>query len=219
MKTSTFFAGLLALALWGCSGGGSATAEAAEAGADTVATQEKEPLRPAMLRRNSRISFEKKLRTGKIEFYLSSPNTPEMNTLVVASSGFENRNDTFQLEVAGLAFDAQLADLDKDGYPEVYAFTRSAGSDSTHYAYGFASNRNLSYGPVNVRELAVNPDMAKGFNGQDRFYFEGGALKRSFPLFQDGRPTGQKRIVTYKLYPGESSFILEPATAEVAAGE
>jgi len=220
MKILIFSLSLLTLFFWGCSGrGGSAAADGSGAEDSSVVAAEKKTVRPAMNRRHSRIPFEKSLSHGPVHFNLSSPNVPEENTLVVAPTGFENRNDTFQVEVVGRVFDAQLADLNKDGFPEVYAFSRSAGSDSTSFAYGFASYRNLSYGPVNVRELAVKPELEEGFNGHDRFYFEGGVLKRAFPIHEEGRPTSKKRIVAYTLYQGETSFILEPSSGEVVEGD
>lgn len=172
-----------------------------------------------MLSRKNRVPFEKSLEKAPVRFQLSSPNMPEENTLVVTASGFETRNDTFQIAVAGLVTDAQLADLDKDGYPEVYAFARSTGSDSTAYVYGFSSFRNRSYGPVGVSELAAQKEMAEGFNGHGRFYFEDGVLMRSFPIYKGGQPTGKWRVITYSLRQGEASFILEPISSEAVDGK
>ena len=132
---------------------------------------------------------------------------------VVSPSGLEIRNDTFRMEVSGLVHDARLADLDKDGFPEVYAFARSTGADSTAFVYAFSSYRNRSYGAVGVRELSSRPEMARGFNGHSTFYFEDGRLKRSFPVYEQGEPTGKKRVVTYALRQGEASFILEPVSS------
>ncbi len=216
MRSSIFILCLFSIALWSCSGSGRSSEGQDSASSDsTMAAPEKEPTRPAMLSGKNRVPFEKKLEKGSITFHLSSPNVPEENTLVVAPSGFEVRNDTFQIGVEGVVTDAQVADLDQDGFPEVYAFSRSAGSDSTAYVYGFSSFRNRSYGPVGVQELSAKKDMAEGFNGHGRFYFEGGALKRSFPVYEQGKATGKKRIVTYALRQGEASFILEPVSAEM----
>ena len=220
MRNSLFVLCLCTLALWGCSGSSDADrSDGATLEDSTAVAPEKEASRPAMLSRKNRVPFEKSLEKAPVRFQLSSPNMPEENTLVVTASGFETRNDTFQIAVAGLVTDAQLADLDKDGYPEVYAFARSTGSDSTAYVYGFSSFRNRSYGPVGVSELAAQKEMAEGFNGHDRFFFKDGVLMRSFPIYQAGKPTGQWRVITYSLRQGEASFILEPISSEVVDGD
>ncbi|MCB9267614.1 MAG: hypothetical protein H6558_21535 [Lewinellaceae bacterium] len=203
--------------LGNCSGGHTSEGQESSGSEDTTAVEaEKEAIRPAHLSRRNRIPFEKTLKQGPVTFRLSSPNVPEENTLVVAPSGLEVRNDTFQIGVAGLVTDAQLADLDKDGFPEVYAFARSSGPDSTAYVYPFASYRNRSYGIVSVTELQTQKEMAEGFQGHGRFFFEGGVLKRSFPIYQDGQPSGKNRVVTYGLQQGEASFVLAPVSSQAA---
>ncbi|MCB0587226.1 MAG: hypothetical protein KDD06_18140 [Phaeodactylibacter sp.] len=220
MRNSLFVLCLFTLVLGGCSGSTDSNSEDGGALEDsTTVAAENEATRPAMLSRKNRVPFEKKLDQAPLRFQLSSPNVPDENTLVITASGLETRNDTFQVSVAGLVFDAQLADLDKDGYPEVYAFARSTGSDSTAYVYAFSSYRNRSYGPVGVSELAAQKEMAEGFNGHDRFFFEDGVLMRSFPIYQAGKPTGQWRVITYSLRQGEASFILEPISSEVVDGD
>lgn len=208
---------LFNLALWGCSGNQAPDNKDGSASEDPAAveTEDKAPLRPAMLNRRNRVPFDKTLEQGPIRFHLSSLNVPVENTLLVMGNGFEVRNDTFQIVVEGLVTEARLADLDKDGFPEAYAFSRSTDSDSTAHVYGFASFRNRSYGPVGVSELSAHPDMAKGYKGHGRFYFEDGVLKRSFPIFEAGKATEKKRIVTYNLRQGEASFILEPVSGVV----
>lgn len=217
MKQTIFFLCLCSTLLWSCSGGQpSESTDGTTAGNTTVVVPEKDPSRAARFNRRNRIPFEKRLEKGGLAFHLSSPNVPEENTLTASPSGFEVRNDSFQIMVEGNVTDAQLADLDKDGFPEVYAFARSIGPDSTAYVYAFTSYRNRSFGLVSVSDLSNHKEMAEGFNGHGRFYFENGLLKHSFPIYQEGKPSGKQRIVTYGLRQGEASFILEPVSSEVA---
>ncbi|MCB0547336.1 MAG: hypothetical protein KDD19_07075 [Phaeodactylibacter sp.] len=216
MRSSLVILSFFTLALWGCSGNTSSNgSDGATSGDSTAVEAEKQPTRPAMLNRKNRVPFEKKLEKGPIRFHLSSPNMLEENTLVVGASGFETRNDTFQLIVEGLVREASIADLDADGFPEVYAFAQSTGEDSTAYVYGFSSFSNRSYGQVGVTGLEAFPEMAKGFNGHDRFFLEGSVLKRSFPIFEQGKDSGKRKVITYGLRQGEASFILEPVSSEV----
>lgn len=213
MRSALVILSFFTLALLGCSG--NSPSDGATSGDTTAVETAKEPTRPAMLSRKNRVPFEKDLEQGPIRFHLSSPNVSEENTLVVAPSGFETRNDTFQIVVEGMVRDARIADLDQDGFPEVYAFAQSTGSDSTAYIYGFSSFRNRSYGEIGVAGLEAFPEMAKGFNGHDRFLLEDGVLKRSFPIFEQGKDSGKKKVLTYALRQGEASFILDPVSVEV----
>ena len=159
--------------------------------------------------------FEAVLEDGKVRFTLSSPNEEGRNLLTVVPSGLEGRNDTLQLQVEGYVQEAFKADLNKDGFIEVYAVSISSGPLAKEHLYGFSSYRDRSYGPITLGE-PQQARMMDGYQGQGRFYLgEDGKLKREFPLFDAaGQPSGSKRIITYELQKGETSFILEPVKSE-----
>lgn len=156
--------------------------------------------------------FEKVLTAGKVSFTLSCSNeSTEKNVLCAQPQGLEVRNDQLCLNVEGQARAAFQADLNKDGFIEVYTFT--AGQETHGHLYGFASYRNRSFGAINVREPKAA--LMLGYQGKDTFYVEEGQVKREFPLYnENGQPSGQRRVITYQLKQGETSFILEPGNSE-----
>jgi predicted small lipoprotein YifL len=231
MKSIDCMVLILALAALAACGGKPAapesTAEAEPAedslatSAETVAQQDEVPAsyRQVGRARQEPKPFEAVLEDGKVRFALSSPNQAEGNLLTVVPSGLAGRNDTLQLQVEGYVQEAFKADLNRDGFIEVYAVTYRGDAQAKEQLHGFSSYRNKSYGPITVYE----PDAAAmaGYQGQGRFYLgDDGQLRREFPLFDAaGQPTGRKRLVHYELQHGETSFILQPVKSETLSIE
>lgn len=223
-----FIAILLVLA--GCSGKNSGAASATAqhaAAADTAgagpgteaeasslespAAMEQEPEQAA--------PFEKTLRAGKVSFTLSCPNKEaEKNILCATPQGLEVRNEQLCLEAAGRVYEAFQADLNQDGFIEVYALSAGPKPESRGQIYGFSSYRDRSHGPITIREPEAG--VMEGYQGRDTFYLAEGSIKRAFPLFgSDKQPTGRQRIISYALEKGETSFILEPGGSETGPAD
>lgn len=116
----------------------------------------------------------------------------------------------------GTVTDAQVADLNKDGYPEVYVFINSAGSGSYGSVIGFAYNGNRSMTPIAMQPLPEDSALLIGYQGHDTFRVEEELLVRYFPIYRSGdsnaNPQGGQRIIHYRLQPGEAEWLLEPLT-------
>lgn len=102
-----------------------------------------------------------------------------------------------------------MADLDNNGFDELYIFTTAAGSGSYGKVHGYASLKDKSLGMVNMPEL-TEKDMARGGNfegyeGHDEFDIINNELIRTFPLKSD---KGKKITITYKMVPGEAMYQL-----------
>jgi len=108
-----------------------------------------------------------------------------------------------------------LADLDGDGFEELYLVTRSAGSGSYATVYGLASNKDKSATLIHVPALAEKDfrqgAFFAGFGGHNTIDLRDGRLVNSFPVFDDHyRRTGATRDVFYDLVAGEAAWILKP---------
>jgi hypothetical protein len=101
------------------------------------------------------------------------------------------------------------ADLDANGFDEIYIITESAGSGSYGKVYGMASNQDKSLTPVNMAEPSENDLKSgqpfEGYKGGDRFSISGKELIREFPIDQKGKT---KRMIHYNLKAGEASWQL-----------
>lgn len=219
MKTIQNYLLLFALVLLAvaCNSAGSDNSENAEETqqevADTSAaevTEEAAPAKP-VLRRGQNIPFEETLREGQISFTVSSPNVPERNTLVIYSQGLESRNDTFQIEVNGFVHNAQLADINADGFPEVYVFTQQKEEKEKGDVYIFTSYRNRSYGQAFLQQLPEANTLMPQQTSVDHFALEEGQLIRKVAAGTEGQDaaTATKEIV-YELKSGEASYQLVP---------
>lgn len=107
-----------------------------------------------------------------------------------------------------------MADIDKNGFEELYLITRSAGSGSYAQIYGFASNNDKSISPIYVPELS-DDDFVKlfqGYMGHDKFYIEDSKLLREYPIYKkedtQNMPTGGNKTLEYQLKMGEASWEL-----------
>ena len=154
--------------------------------------------------------------TGKtFEVETQTEGASVMN-IIVSPKDFPNSTDSWKIEGADPLTESFTADLDKNGFEELYLVTRSTGSGSYGRLYGYASNNDKSATPIYVPEPS-EADMAQGgdfygYMGHDSIYLEQGRLYRKFPVYKEGDenccPTGGERQLEYELTPGEAGWIL-----------
>ena len=138
--------------------------------------------------------------------------------ITISPKAFTAANSIHRIENADPIKDIFLADLDKNGFEEIYIITVSAGSGSYASIYGLASNKDKSATPVYVRPISEKQKekgaLFEGFMGHNTFTVEDGKLFESFPVYKEGdnnsKATGGTRVVEYQLIAGEAGWILEP---------
>ena len=155
---------------------------------------------------------EYKTKTGKA-FVVDKEGEGSNITLKITPKGFEYGEQMVLTNVDPVA-DVFLADLNKDGFEELYVVTQAAGSGSYATLYGFSSNNDKSVTQISVPEITENDlkGKFKGYQGHDKFYVENGKLYRKFPVYKEGdanaNPTGGEKVVEYVLKPGEATWVL-----------
>ena len=156
-----------------------------------------------------------KTKSGKTFTVTEEKLSASISKITVLPMGFSEVNDELQME-EGDPFDhAFIADINNDGFDELYIITRSTGSGSYAKIYGFASNKDKSVTSIYNPELsdADFSTLFKGYMGHDRFYIEDNKLLRKYPVYKkedsNDNPTGGDKIVEYQLKMGEASWILE----------
>jgi hypothetical protein len=151
---------------------------------------------------------EFKSKTGKV--FLFEESHPRGMSLSDISVRFaDDKNAEFTASDIDPVSKVLLADLDNNGFDEIYIFTTAAGSGSYGKVHGYASLKDRSLGMVNMPEPSEK-DMAKGGNfegyeGHDEFDIINNELIRVFPVKSD---KGTKRTITYKMVPGEAMYQL-----------
>lgn len=156
--------------------------------------------------------FVFKASTQGITFRAESPNEGSINRVTLEVKGSKGMLASFELEAVGTIAGAEVADLDANGYPEIYIYVSSAGSGSYGSLIAYASNRNLSFSEIYLPPLSDEPELAEGYLGHDEFAVGEGALLRRFPVYREGdsnaSPSGGMRQIQYELVAGEAGWVL-----------
>ena len=159
--------------------------------------------------------FHKVLTLNGVSFDVRSEESSSLGTVFITPSGLEE-NKLIKEEVDGRVIDAQVADLNSDGSPELYIFATSAGSGSIGSLIAYGTNNKKSLTPIFLPEISEDTKYGQGYMGHDSFKIVGNRLTRSFPIYKKDDPnccpTGGKRTVEYKLVAGEAGWILRAVT-------
>ena len=134
--------------------------------------------------------------------------------MTVVPGKLEIDNSPMVREVEGQVVEAEVADLDVDGSPEIYIYVQSAGSGSYGSLVAFAANKKKSLSDIYLPPIADDSKASKGYMGHDEFRVVENTLVRRFPVYRDGdanaKPTGGMRQIQYKLAAGEAGWYLRP---------
>ncbi|MBW2407911.1 MAG: hypothetical protein JRF17_11115 [Deltaproteobacteria bacterium] len=162
---------------------------------------------------------EYKTKTGKtIIISETHPTGQSLSTIEISTKDFEhNYQEIFQdRDPISNVF---VADLDGNGFDEIYILTTSAGSGSYGTVLGFASNKDKSLSMINFSEIQEKDENFKGYMGHDTFKIEDQKLVRIFPIYNQGdthiNPTGGTRKLVYGLYPEEAMWQLKVEKSEI----
>lgn len=157
--------------------------------------------------------FDRTLELQGIRFYVASANEGSLNTLHIVSAGLEIDNSPIVRTINGTVTNAEVADLNADGSPEIYVYVTSAGSGSYGSLVAYSANRRKSLSEIYPPPLTEDKVASKGYMGHDEFAAGKDILGRRFPIYRDtdtdANPTGGTRQLQYKLVPGEAGWILK----------
>ena len=149
-----------------------------------------------------------------VTFQVECPNESSINQVTISAQTPERLLGSIEKEADGTITNAEVADLDANGFPEVYIYVNSAGSGSYGSLIAYASNRNLSVSEIYLPPLEQDPETAKGYMGHDEFAIVETTLVRRFPVYLESdvnaAPSGGMRQVLYRLVTGEAGWRLEP---------
>lgn len=144
------------------------------------------------------------------------PNGASMSNIRITSRGMKEVETDLAYTDTDPIKDIFLADINNDGFEELYIITEVAGSGGYAAIIGIASNNDKSTSTITVPELTEEDMKAgklfEGYQGHDKIFIENKQLVREFPVYKDGdnnaKPSGGSRKVTYTLTKGEASWTL-----------
>ena len=145
-------------------------------------------------------TFMKYLTLQDISFNVSAAEKDGKQELTIRSIGLEySDDDPIILSIPGKILDAEIEDLNSDGSPEVVVFSRNANRG---YVQGVSVNSKKSMSMFYFPPVENNPEISKGFNGNDEFALVETNLVQRFPV-----SGGKTRQVSYELVNGENSRV------------
>ncbi|MEO6694511.1 MAG: hypothetical protein ABIY50_12215 [Ignavibacteria bacterium] len=153
------------------------------------------------------ISKSLKTATGKNFKIDERKKSSSVSDYLISGIGFGTFSDTLKIENKDPLKNIFNADLDKDGFEEVYIITQATGSGSYENIIGVASDKDKSYRLINIQEIRdkdlQNTGQFSGYMGRDSIYVSDGVLTREFPVYLKtdamSDPSGGKRLILYAL--------------------
>jgi len=154
-------------------------------------------------------SFHVVLSLQGISFDVSTTGQGSIQNLRIQPGGLSIINRELNHEIDGRVVDAEIEDLNGDGYPEILIYTQSAGSGSYGDVIAYSVNNGKSVSQVYLPPLSENPEAIKGYMGHDEFTLIEASLSRRFPIYKKGdtnaQATGGMRQIQYTIVDGEAS--------------
>ena len=167
-----------------------------------------EPIRTA----DAAAGFDQGYELQGIAFRVRSPNDSTVNVLTIQPSGLELDDTALTLEIDGSVTNAEIADLDGNGSPEIYVYVTSGGSGSYGSLVAYAVNNGKSLSQIYLPPISEDADNSVGYMGHDVFAVVESTLLRRFPVYLAGDsnagPSGGTRQMQYKLTAGEAGWVL-----------
>ena len=166
-----------------------------------------------------KIIFQKTLTLQNITFDIINTGEGSISELTIQPKGLEIDNQKITIELDGQVVNAEIEDLNLDGFPEVLLYTISAGSGSYGNVIGYSVNNGKSISQIYFPDLFDNKEASSGYMGHDEFAIIETTLVRRFPVYNEGdtnnNPTGGFRQIGYKLKDGEASrsFVIDKISA------
>ncbi|MBZ5858354.1 hypothetical protein [Flavihumibacter profundi] len=150
---------------------------------------------------------EYKMHSGKsVQVEITHPVGMSLSNIIVGFTGDSSSNLT--LKDVDPVNKILVADLDGNGFDEIYIITTAAGSGSYGNVYGFASNGDKSFSFVYLPEItAADLDTGgkfEGYEGHDEFEIAGKSLLRTFPVKIGNK---SRMTITYKMKAGEAGYL------------
>ncbi len=150
---------------------------------------------------------------GALVFTVHSPAEGSLNELTVQIAGLSTADLMERQKIDGTAYRAEVADLDANGWPEIYIYISSAGSGSYGSLIAYGVNNGKSATPIYLPELAPGAAASEGYSGHDEFAVVENRLVRRYPLYKQGdvnaQPNGGTRQLQYRLVAGEAGWLLQ----------
>jgi hypothetical protein len=157
---------------------------------------------------------EYKLKSGKSFFLIQERESDYLVNAFVVGNGFAESRDTILFDEIELIEAVVTADIDNDGYEELYIFTKGFSPGAYDHVFGVTSVEDKSYEIINFKILKPSDvdegGVFQGYQGQDVYTFENNSIRRTFPVYKAGdfynHPSEGYRTLYYTLGKSDSGY-------------
>jgi len=154
--------------------------------------------------------FSQRLELQGYAFDLAVKADGSTNELTIVPHGLREQSGPTTVKIEGAVSGTEIADLDGNGFPEIYVYVNSSGSGRNGSLVGYAVNRGKTMTEIYLPPVSENAKLRSGYRGHDEFAVVEGTFVQRFPIFRAGEsnPSGKTRQLQYKLKQGEAGWIL-----------
>ena len=161
--------------------------------------------------------IEYSLKNGKSFSVLLLPESEYLYDVYITGNGFQESNDTILFDEIEHVDTIILADINNDGYEELYIFTKGFSPGAYDHVFGITSDEDKSYKEINFDSLkpadVIAGGVFDGYQGQDVYTLENNLIKRTFPVYNAGdfynSPSRGYRTLYYTLEKTDSGYYFE----------
>lgn len=153
-------------------------------------------------------SFSKLLTFNTFEFHLTAQPSGNMQKLATEIYGLKSPDTKVYHKFIGHITDAEIADLNNDGFPEVLVYIVS-GDDHEGNVLCYSVNNGLSISQASFPETETNSQINNGYQGGDEFSVVENTLSQRFPVYEHGKETATVRQIDYTLDEGEACRVFK----------
>ncbi|MDZ4713689.1 MAG: hypothetical protein SGI89_15385 [bacterium] len=171
------------------------------------------------IKKDTTITVRKELITknGKTFTIIESKPTITVSNYFVTGTGFKNSSDTITFSLLDPMLNALLADLDNNGFEELYIITKSTGDEAFVNVMGVVSDMDERIAEIKIQQdssMIMNKgDEFNGYLGMDSVYFDRSHLYKEYPVFKSSDPgsgnISGKVKMTYTLKNKNSEYSLD----------
>jgi hypothetical protein len=136
---------------------------------------------------------------------------PDNNPISISTIGFTGGSKPLNFYIKGTVGSIGVDDFNDDGFPDLVVFLYTNDSSQKASVICLLSAENKDITPVYFPDIYNDPKLREGYKGHDQFTIFAGTLLRTFPIYKPDdkdTPTGGKRVVQYKIAPGEGGRLV-----------
>lgn len=156
-----------------------------------------------------KLCFYKKLSLQNVSFEISLRGESTIKDLTIKTENISGDMKSIKRQIEGKIVDAEIEDLNSDGFPEILVYVYGAGSGSYGSVVAYSSNEDGSLSEINFSTKLGDLKEGLGYMGHDKFSLIENYLGRQYPIYKKGdtnsNPTGGTRQIVYKLSGDKSS--------------